>query len=268
MDTLRAFDWASRIPVPRFIGSHDTNRMLDDTLAFWPGVFNPLIFCIGIVLLFSKERGRRRNRLDWTRRWGVLCSYVTLLLSAAPVLYVSALVAVGISALFITLPPSHQPAIADWLLRVSYTYLRYGPQPKDVTVVVLVAFSSITVVLACARLFDALRITGPKALAATLLVPLALFALVNLFQAGRYWLAVSTVTSTELFHYGVYFRPEFVLTRLADGSAHLSTMPVPVLVGVLVEIAKWCIVLTIAVWLSTAQVAAWRSGRTAEHRPT
>ena len=62
-------------------------------------------------------------------------------------------------------------------------------------------------------------------------------------------------------NYGVYFRPDFVLNRFADGSADLSTMPGPMLVWFFVEIAKWCTVLAIAVWLTYAQVVAWRRGK-------
>jgi hypothetical protein len=261
MDTLRAFDWASRVPVPRMIGGPDPVRMLDDTLICWSGIYNSLIFCIGVVLLFAKERGRRRNPLDWTRRWGVLCSYVTLLLTAAPVLYISALVLAGISALFLSMPPKYQPGATDWFVRVSTTYLRYGPELKDSAAVVLVACSSITIVLACVPLFVALRSTGPKRLPAFLLAPLAFFSLIHLAQAGQYWFAFTTMTSTELFYYEVYFRPEFVLTRLADGSADLRTMSAQVLVGFFVEIAKWFVVLAIAAWLTLAQLAAWRRGR-------
>jgi hypothetical protein len=224
-------------------------------------VFNPLIFCMGVVLLFAKERGRRRNPMDWTRRWGVFGSYVTLLLSAAPVLYISALVMVGISALFISMPPKYQPAVTDWFARVSSAYLCYGPELKDSAAVVLVACSSFTIVLACIPLFVALRSTGRKYLPAFLLGPLPFFALIHLAQAGQYWFAFTTMTSAELFNYGVYFRPEFVLTRLADGSADVRTMSPQVLAGFFVEITKWIVVLAVAVWLTIAQLAAWRQRR-------
>jgi hypothetical protein len=68
MDALQAFDVASKVPVPAIFEIHGAVRTLDETLVCFPGVYQPLIFCIGVVLLFSKERGRRSNRLDWTRR--------------------------------------------------------------------------------------------------------------------------------------------------------------------------------------------------------
>ena len=86
MDVLNAYRWDASVPVPAVLEYGDSVRTLNDTLLSWPGVYQPLVFCIGVVLLFSKERGRRRSRMDWTRRWGVICSYVVLLLSAAPIL--------------------------------------------------------------------------------------------------------------------------------------------------------------------------------------
>jgi hypothetical protein len=261
MDALRAFDWASSVPAPTVVGARDPLRTLDDTFVFWPGVYQPLIFCIGVVLLFSKERGRRRNPLDWTRRWGVLCSYVTLLLSAAPVLYFGSLVLVGISALFLSMPPKYQPGVTDWFARASVSYLRYGPKPKDVAYLVLIAVSSVTLLLACAPLFTALRSTGSKRLPAILLPPLALFALIQFAQAARYALGFSTMTSADFLNYGVYFRPELALTPLVDPSG-LTKMGAPELVAFFVEIIKWCIVLAVAIWLTFARFATWRQGTT------
>src|ERR1041385_1879799 len=130
MDALVAFGWASRIPVPSFFG-YGAIRTLDDTLICDPissyaGVYQPLMFCIGVVLLFSKERGRRRGHLDWTRRWGVLCSYVALLLSAARFLFISALVLTGIAAIFLYMPPKYQPGATGLFVKLSSVYLRYG----------------------------------------------------------------------------------------------------------------------------------------------
>lgn len=254
MDALRAFGVAAHIPMPTVVGSHDPIRTLDATFLFWPGVYQMLVFCVGIALLFSKERGRQRGRWDWTRRWGVLCSYVTLLLAAAPMLFITALVFLGISALFISMPPKYQPGVTDWLLRASATYLRYGPQPKQIADVVLVAFSCITVLLACAPLFDALRSTGPKRLGGIVLIPLALFALLHLAQAAAYALDTSaTPKSNEILRYGVYFRPGLVLDNLAAIRAGLTNLGGPALASCLVEIAKWCAVLMIAVWLTVAR---------------
>ena len=162
VDVSQAAGWAAAIPTWTPFDFRGTVRVLDDTLLFSAWVYPPLVFCIGVVLLFSKERGRRPSRLDWTRRWGVICSYVTFLLAAAPVLFIGALVLVGIGALYLSMPPRYQPPVTKRLVDVSAAYLRYGPQPTDVAGVVQVAFSSVAVLLACVPLFDALRSSGPK----------------------------------------------------------------------------------------------------------
>src|SRR5688572_8914546 len=98
MDALKIFEWASSVPVPSPFDARIAPGTLDQSLLCdW--VYQPVVFCIGVVLLFAKERGRRPAPLDWTRRWGVLCSYVVLLLSATQILFIGALVLVGISAL-------------------------------------------------------------------------------------------------------------------------------------------------------------------------
>jgi hypothetical protein len=257
MDALETSGWASSVRVPNVFGFPGAIRTLDETFLCWPGVYQPLIFCTGVVLLFSKERGRRRGRLDWTRRWGVICSYVVSLLSATQVLLLSALVAAGIAALFQSMPPKYQPGVTQFLVDASAAYLRYGPYPKDVAGVVLVASSSITILLACIALFDALRGSGPKRLGAILLAPLAFFSLMNLAQAGRYWLGFSDVTPWDVYSVGVYFRPQVLVSYIADLPTGFMVSQ-PTLSAFVVEAVKWCIVLAIAVWLSIAQLATWR----------
>jgi hypothetical protein len=262
MSALQAFGWASSVPVPAVFDFRGTVRTLDDTLLCFMGVYEPLVFCIGVALLFSKERGRRPSRLDWTRRWGVMCSYVVLLLSAVQVLFIAALVLAGVSALFFTIPPKYQPGVTQFFVNASTAYLRYGPYPGEASVVVLVGFSSIAILLACVPLFDALRSGGPKRLAAILLAPLALFSLMHLAQIGRYWLGDSSVTSADVYSLAVYFRPEVPVRHFA-GVPTYSNASGSVLDVFVVEAAKWGVVLAIAVWLTVARVAAWRRGRKA-----
>ena len=153
------------------------------------------------------------------------------------------------------MPLKYQPGVTHLFVEMSTTYLRYGPYPKAIANVVLVAFSSIAILLACVALFDALRSSGPKRLAAMLLAPLALFALMCLGQAAGYYLS-SGMISPEIIRYGVYFRPGL----LAKGIADLPPGPNisgPEFLPFSGEAAKWCIVLGIAVWLSIAQLAAW-----------
>jgi hypothetical protein len=256
VDLLTVFGWAGSVRVPGVPFYGGGARVLNDTLLCWPGVYQPLVFCIGMVLLFSKERGRHRNRLDWTRRWGVICSYVVLLLTAAPVLFICSLVLVGISALFLSMPLKYQPVVTPLFVQVSTTYLRYGPYPKGIANAVLVAFSSITILLACVAIFDALRSSGAKRPAALLLAPLALFALMYLGQDAGYCLS-SGMSSPEIIHYGVYFRPEILASGIADlpTGPNVSGAQFPAFFG---EAAKWCVVMAVAVWLSIAQLARLR----------
>ena len=252
---LKTFDWASAVPVPTVFEFRGTVRTLDDTLLCYWGVYEPLAFCIGVVLLFSNERARRPAPLDWMRRWGVICSYAVLLLSAAQVLIIAALVLAGIAAVFHSMPLKHQPQVTQWLVELSAAYLRYGAHPSDVSVVVLSAFSSIAILLACVPLFDALRSSGPKWLAVILLAPLALFALMHLARAARLWLGLTTATPADQFRYTLYFSPAPLVKDIADLSAGADVRGMPILL--LVEAAKWCAVFVIALWLSTAQLAAW-----------
>jgi len=160
VDALQARGWATDIPVPSIFDLRGPLTLNDTFIFGWGwglGVYQPLVFCIGVVLLFSKEQGRRRGKLDWTRRWGVLCSYVVLLLSASQILYICALVFAGIAACFISIPLKYQPHSIQFFIEVSTACLRYGPSPMIGAAIVLVAFSSITILLACIPLFDALR---------------------------------------------------------------------------------------------------------------
>src|SRR5688572_26994308 len=213
MDALKISGLASRVPVPSLFDSRIAAGTLDQTL-LGDNVYRPLIFCIGVVLLFAKEQGRRPHPLDWTRRWGVICSYVVSLISATQILFLGAFVLLGITAAFQNMPLKYEPRVTQFFLAVSTTYLHYGPQSMDFAAVVLTAFSSIGILLACVPLFDALRSSGPKHLAAILLAPLALFSLMHLAQAGRYCLEYPRPTSGDVYLYGVYFQPELLLRRI------------------------------------------------------
>lgn len=264
MDALRMSGWASSVSVPNVFG-FPGSITLDETLLCNKSmrVFQLLLFCIGVVLLFSRERGRQRCRMDWTRHWGILCSYVTLLLAVAPILFISALVLAGIACLFMSMPLKYEPWPTQSFVDVSTAYLRYGPGPKNITGAVLIAFSSTAILLACISLFDALRSSGPKWPAIILLAPLALFSLMHIAQAGQYCLGFSSATSAEIYQYELYFRPDLPLGDIAALPEHLSVSEL-LFDGSFLEVAKWSIVLAIAVWLSIAQFAAWWLGKTAK----
>jgi hypothetical protein len=254
---LQASGLDSRIRVPGFFEIRGTIRTLDDTLLFnWGPLYQSMVFCIGVVLLFSNERKRRSSPLDWTRRWGVFGSYLAFLLSVAPILRFSALVLAGIASLFLSMPLKYQPAVTQLFVHLSYGYLRYGPSPKVISsVAVLPALSSILILLACVPLLNALRSSGPKWAAASLLAVLALLALWNLSQVGGFCLGFSSMTLQQVYFspvasLAVYFQP--------------AMLPYPDLTAVyLFEAEKWCIVLTIAMWLSIAQFLTWRQSKAA-----
>ena len=262
MDMLKAFDWVSSVSVPAVFEFGGNVRTLDNTYLCNRRVYQMVVYCMGVVLLFSKERGRRRSSLDWTRRWGVLCSYVVLLLSAVQVLFITALVLAGISALFLSMPPRYQPGVTQLFIDLSAAYLRYGPYPKEASYIAYIAFSSIVILLACIPLFDALRSSGPKRLAAILLAPLALFSLIHLAQAGRYCLGFSDETSIDSYWLGAYFQPQFLVSHIAGVPLEWGAPEADFSVFH-TEATKWCIVLTVAVWLSIAQFLAWRQGKKA-----
>lgn len=258
IDVLQIFGWTSSVPVPT-VFPHAV-ATLDQTFLCGSRVDQPVLFCIGIVLLFSKERGRRRCRLDWTRRWGILCSYVTLLLSAVPILFLAALVSVGIAALLLSIPLKYQPQGTPLFVEVSAAYLRYGPCPRPISAAVLVAFSSVAMLLACVALFDALRSSGLKRLAAILVAPLAMFSVIHFAQGGLCCIGSSGVTFKTVSHYGAYFQPWLLVSDIASLHAGQAVSGWD-FIAFIVEAAKWCDVFAIAIWLSIARLGRWRRGR-------
>lgn len=259
MELLTALGWAASIPMPTLFNFRGI-LTLDQTFLGEMYVYPTLCFCIGMALLFSTERGRRAGHLDWTRRWGVLCSYVVLLLSAAHILFLAALVLMGIAELFLSMPPKYQPSVTQWIVDLSTTYAHYGPYPKSISTLVLLAFASITVLLGCVALFDALRSSGPKLLAATLLAPIALFAVIDVVQVGQYCVGIFEPTLRDFYRLGIYFRPHLLVGYYADLHALWSPFR-PGRSEFVAESTKWCCVLTIAIWLSIAQLGAWRNGK-------
>jgi hypothetical protein len=126
--------------------------------------------------------------------------------------------------------------------------------------VVLVAFSSIAILLACVPLFDGLRSSGPKRVAMILLAPIALFSLTYLVLAGRCGVGMSPVNLTGISEYEIYFRPKLLVAEIAGYPLYLTPSR-PALDDFFVEATKWCIVLGIAAWLSIAQLGAWWQGK-------
>jgi hypothetical protein len=266
VDVLKATGWASQILAPTIYHFPDSNRPLEQSLLVELRTDQPLLFCIGVVLLFAKERRPRPYRLDWTRRWGIICSYVVLLLSIARTLFSIplALVGVGIFGLFVSMPRRFQPWFVDLLGKISIAGVNHGP-PKPVVTAVLAAFSSVTVLLACVPLYTALHSSYPKrleprlikSLPAMLVAPLALFALMHLAQAAVYSTGGSGVTFKTVESYVVYFHPQMIFQAIQSRAAGMNLSGWD-LIASKIEATKWCTVLTITIWLTIAQVATWR----------
>lgn len=250
MDLLRAFGWAGHVPVPIF-SDIQRGQMLDDSFAAW--VYPYLMFCIGVVLLFARERNRRRARLDWTRRWGIVASYCAFLFFIPDVACVTALVLAGIAALFQSMPPMYQPAITGWLGTIAGAYLRHGPPPTSLSIGATAACSAIAVLLACVPLFNALRSCGPRVTAAILVAPLALGALWQTAGAVLLAMNVLNVANANLvYSRASYFAPRPLTDGLASLHWHSGTGTF------LFEAAKWLACFSIAARLSVAQLAAKR----------
>lgn len=260
MAAVQTSGWATRTAIPN-VFDYPGSLMLGHTFLFGPIVdlYKPLLFCIGLVLLFSKERGRPRYRLDWTRRWGILCSYLVFVLTAVQLLFIPALVLAGIAALCLSMPLKYQPGLTPFFVKVSFTYLRYGPEPRTSTEFVLKSFSSIGFLLACIPLFHALCSRGPKRLATILIAPLALFALVYLAEAARYCIYLSGWSAMSYPDHRWYFQPEMLVGYIIH-STNVFFPTQPSFIAFSLEAVKWCILLAIAIWLSIAQFTAWRQG--------
>ena len=246
MALLDASGWASRLAVPTPFEFKNIPMTIRTTFAFEFQMYDYLTFCIGVVLLFSKERNRRPARLDWTRRWGVTTTYGVFLLGIPRFAFITALVMTGIGALFMSMRLRYQPALTSLFVNLGTAYIYHGPYPGPLVTGSLPAFSSVAILLACVPLFNALRSSGPKLPAALLLAPLFIASLVQLNDIVLFTLGLATL-STARTYYPFYFNPQLLLTGFSGPSFRF-----------LLEAAKWSACLAIAIWLSIAQIMAWR----------
>jgi hypothetical protein len=265
MEFLKAFEWTSSLRVPAIFELGGHLRRLDETFLSNLRMYQLLLFCMGAGLIFSKERGRRRGRVDWTRRWGVFGSYIVMFLGVMNLVLVTLLVLVGIAALCLSIPPRFQPGKTGLFINISAGWLRYGLYPStDASYNVFVAVSAIVVLLACIAIFDALRSCGSKWIAAIVLSPLVIFSLLHLFHVARSCLPSSGREEGDVYWLAMYFQPQILVRRItgvSEWGLPDEWLPKPVLSEFLVEGAKWGVVFLIAVWLTVAQVLAWRRGK-------
>ena len=248
-------------PLPAMPGFQHTIQTFDDTFLTY---IDPLpTFCIGAVLLFSRERGRRGGRLDWTRRWGVLGSYLVVLLGILSLGLIAAWIVVGIAALFYSMPIQNQPAIGPVLAYAGAAYLHYLPTGGDAAPFAVSAASAAVMLLACAPLYDALRSSGPRWLAITLLTPFGIAAAVQLAVAALAWFQGPYSSWSDLpLATPFFFNPESVATKVTGASLPFwAARGLPVYYSAY-ELAKWLVPLLAAAWLTAAQLAALRDPRT------
>jgi hypothetical protein len=255
LPVLQALQWSQRIPVPIFSDVQRGQSLEDSLIVIF---YRYLMFCVGIVLLFSRERNRRSDRFDWTRRWGVVSSYGVLLLGIANYALLFGLVIVGIGALFVAMPLAYQPSVTPVFVKVGTTILYHGPHATFLSQAALAAFSATGVLLACVPLFNALRSSGPRILALILLAPLALNAALQagcaVLFAGPSPFAVPQRLlpfGTNWIEYRLFY---FYSDPLARAIADFAGQSVDG--EFLAEAGKWLACLGIAIWLSIAQIAA------------
>jgi hypothetical protein len=253
MAVLVASGLASNLAVPTpFTFKHTGALMLEDTYAVGMfGTYTYLTFCIGVVLLFSSERNRRPARLDWTRRWGITTTYGVFLLGIPHFAFITALVMIGIGALFQSMPLRYQPAVTELFVNLGAWYLYHGPYSGQLVEQPLPIFSSIVVLLACVPLFNALRSSGPKVLAVLLLSPLFIASLLQITDVVRLGSVFSPFTTKNETYYPFYFNAELLVNNFPDPSFRI-----------ILEAAKWSACLAIALWLTTAQIMARLRPRT------
>ena len=163
------------------------------------------------------------------------------------------LVLIGIATLFVSLPFDHQPWFTMILADAGHGLIHYGPHAEEAAWIATGAISAILVLLACVPLYAALCSSGPRLLAILLLAPLALSAL------G--WIASSVIAWAhpplleEMVAPLFFVDPVRVALVIERGiAAPYSSAPADLRAA-----GQWLIILTIALWLSVAQVRARRS---------
>ena len=252
-----------KIKTPALYGVEATQRLDESFLFDFFSNRDLLFFCVGFVLLFAKERGRRTTRLDWTRRWGVLGCYAVALMGVSMFATIWGLVLIGISALHLTLPIEAVPPQADAMAWMGDRLARYSPQLSDFGWVVLPTASTLVALLACGPLYDALRSSlpsrRPRLMAMSMLLPLALIA-----GGTVLWLLIQmAIHRADVDRYQMppfYFLGSESTARLLLGNFDGAfQMRYPLRSG-WVDGLKYLTFVVIATWLTIAQFRTWRRG--------
>ena len=273
MDIGTALGVWEALPIPMVFPGDAFSLPLNGTLAEY--TWTHLVFFIGVTLLFAKERGRRPNRLDWTRRWGLLSSAGVLVLGYATYGIILSLVSIGIAALFFSLPLENQPASTLLFHDFGTFTAHYGPMVGwgsnggDHGIFVVVANSTLCILLACGPLWNALRATtGSRWPAIVLIVALGLMALGQLgmigIEYGKFLINPPANGLDDdpapLFFYAPYPPSLFIL----NPSVLIETSPLAPFafdLGRATHVLKWLVIVAAAAWVTAAQVLAWRRPR-------
>jgi hypothetical protein len=257
MDVLWHCGLLYRIPLPEFF---DFPGGVNGDWQIWnPYVYKPALVSMGTVLLFSKERRRRRSRLDWTRPCGILGSYLIFFLNALQYLYIWALVIRGSTTVFMTIPLEDRPRLTDLLARISSARLGYGLPYSGAAMATVIICCSATMALACLPLFDALRSSYSRRFARALTVALALTCLLPLAQVGRRCFGLTTADwadSPEAW-FGTCFDSSWLSIFPAGGD--IRGMPASWRYLIPVGVLRSLILTTIAILLAIAQFTSRRS---------
>jgi hypothetical protein len=266
ISVLRAYGVLSQIPFPSLLHAYHPDSTLRDTLLFDTRLHVDLLFGIGVTLLFAVETGRRRSRLEWTRRWGLFMTAIAVFINVSGLTLIVGLVTVGVSAVFYGMPLRNQPPITPSLIDIGAGMLYYLPQPGRASEVVVVIAASLAVLLACVPLGNALRSTfpNPRRVRFLVLLPLAglaIPALWHLAEIAHHGYEQITFTppatgltfgpySDAILH-NSFFLPELLSNPRFFGRQQSG----PRVVG---EHVKFVTVLAMAIWLTTAQILARR----------
>ena len=257
MDVLEQIGWSERIMLPALF--EGGLRPLSETFfsTFWTLPY--LLYCTGFALLLTPESERRRGRFDWTRRWGMIGLSLVVMLGFLELMIVPALVGLGVTALFFTLPLSHQPEMAELLGTVSIELLCLPLQGgTDQSFAALLAISGLVVIFACVRLFDALRSIGPWWLAAALLSLLVIPMTLQVVAAALFF--VEHPRAEDLPIAPFFVEPWNLVFEIV--TLYYDAMsPSAVTLHGMVEMVKWFGIVTFATCLTVAQIhARWTRG--------
>lgn len=252
------------IPIPTVFDYRGVVQTLADTE--FPRIAADILFCVGIVLLFSQERFRRPHLLDRTRSIGVIGAYAVTLLVFSGILFIWALVAVGIGALFVSMPLKYQPSITPLWNEVWPIVLRHGPHPGARAALGSMLIASTLVLLACVPVYLALRSTGLRILAYVIVAPTFTIAL---GQAAAAALTLTKVHAFELVLSWHYYDPVQVADTLSafisgdDSQAEFAALLRQFgnsSTNYTLELTKWLSLLVLTLWLTAAQFRTWLPG--------